>query len=444
MPATVKVTLKAKAKADGTHSVLIRITKDRVPKYHTTGIYISKSHWNPKASYEKKNWIKTANHEHAQYNHRLDLDMAGFIALAAVTEHLSAEDLIKLFVELKRKLISPYIESSQLTQLYRKLQEEPEQEAPDFLKLFKREIERLEKAGQSRTARRRNSMYEKLSDYAGGSLPMVQLTHDYMLDYITHLQTMKKPNAPETINKELQVFSGIAKLAMKRGELPYAQNPFPMAVKGKGKKKATLDREQLQALLAVEVKEEQNVLRHAQKVFHMQYLLFGARVGDVLELTWKENVTPTHIDYVMRKGSDGQLGNGKRMRIKRNAEIDAILALYPKGPGYVFPFLAPEDQALEKKDLDAFLYKIEKRTALINRSLKELAKLAEIEANISTHVARRTFGNHANEELGDLWKVKEMMGHESIKTTEKNYMDSMKQAEFDAAADVVYAKKQAG
>ncbi|MBA9076108.1 site-specific integrase [Rufibacter quisquiliarum] len=442
MPATVKVTLKAKPKADGTHSVLIRITKDRTPKYHTTGVYIAKSHWNKAATYEKKNWIKTGNGNHGQYNHRLDLDVGGFIALALITEHLSAEELITLFVDLKKKLQAVYVEPRQLTDLYRRLQEEPEEPEACFLQLFKREIERLEKAGQSRTARRRSSMYDKLHEYAGGRLPMSRLTHDYMLDYVTHLQTMKRPNAPETINKELQVFSGIAKLAMKRGDLPYAQNPFPMQVKGRGKKKVTLDREQLEAFLAVETKEDQRVMRNAQKVFHMQYLLFGARIGDVLELKW-DGVKDTHVEYTMRKGSDGQLGNGKRMRVRRNAEIDKILELYPQSTphGYVFPFLSHEDAKLPLAQL---LERIESCTALINRNLKDLAKLAGIGANISTHVARKTFGNHANQELGDLYKVKELMGHESIRTTERNYMDSMRQEEFDAAAEVVYGKVKHG
>ena len=50
--------------------------------------------------------------------------------------------------------------------------------------------------------------------------------------------------------------------------------------------------------------------------------------------------------------------------------------------------------------------------------IKDLAKLAGIEKNVSPHTFRHSFATHLIEGGADLKAVQDMLGHESITTTE--------------------------
>lgn len=52
-----------------------------------------------------------------------------------------------------------------------------------------------------------------------------------------------------------------------------------------------------------------------------------------------------------------------------------------------------------------------------NRTLKELAKMAEIRKNLTSHVGRHTFGYLYMTSAGNLYGLKEIMGHSKISTT---------------------------
>src|SRR5690606_29376132 len=54
-----------------------------------------------------------------------------------------------------------------------------------------------------------------------------------------------------------------------------------------------------------------------------------------------------------------------------------------------------------------------------NRTLKELAIKAEIPKNLKSHVGRHTFGYLYMTTSGNLYGLKEIMGHKKIATTER-------------------------
>src|SRR3546814_971123 len=54
-----------------------------------------------------------------------------------------------------------------------------------------------------------------------------------------------------------------------------------------------------------------------------------------------------------------------------------------------------------------------------NRTLKELAAKADIRKNLTSHVGRHTFGYLYMTRVGNLFALKEIMGHSSIVTTQR-------------------------
>lgn len=54
-----------------------------------------------------------------------------------------------------------------------------------------------------------------------------------------------------------------------------------------------------------------------------------------------------------------------------------------------------------------------------NRSLKDLARFAKIDKNLTSHVARHTFGYLIMKYVGDIYLLKKLLGHSKVATTEK-------------------------
>lgn len=78
--------------------------------------------------------------------------------------------------------------------------------------------------------------------------------------------------------------------------------------------------------------------------------------------------------------------------------------------------LAPIAQDLVHSSLDRKLFKLPTEQEY-NRTLKEIAVLANIKKRLTSHVGRHTFGYLFMVSVGDIFALKEIMGHSKIETT---------------------------
>lgn len=95
---------------------------------------------------------------------------------------------------------------------------------------------------------------------------------------------------------------------------------------------------------------------------------------------------------------------------------------------FLFPFIDP---TLDLNDPMVLFNHVSSCTSLINKYLKEVARLANIEKSVSTHIARYSFANIARTRKASIYDISKMLGHSSIKVTEA-YL-----ASFDVAVSMV-------
>ncbi|MFN9582288.1 MAG: tyrosine-type recombinase/integrase, partial [Bacteroidota bacterium] len=142
----------------------------------------------------------------------------------------------------------------------------------------------------------------------------------------------------------------------------------------------------------------------------------GIRIRDLMQLKWN-NIQGEFLSYGMSKNHKGQL-------IKLLPEALKILNEYkpkkPKQTDYIFPILKNNIQY----DRDSLGSAIRSYTALINYKLKQLADIAEIEVNLTTHISRHTFATIASRKGIDSYNLQKLLRHSSLKQTE-NYLEQL-------------------
>ena len=73
----------------------------------------------------------------------------------------------------------------------------------------------------------------------------------------------------------------------------------------------------------------------------------------------------------------------------------------------------------------------------MNKALKRIAQKAGIDINLSTHMARHSFANLADERVADKRKIYAALGQSKFSTTEI-YLKELRQSDVNDAMDAVF------
>jgi integrase len=103
---------------------------------------------------------------------------------------------------------------------------------------------------------------------------------------------------------------------------------------------------------------------------------------------------------------------------------------------YLFPFLPKEITKLDQSGMN-FKKIINAKTALLNKYLKEIGNIANIDKKITNHIARHSFANVARKKTNDVHSIKSALGHSSVKITEM-YLDSFDEEGLDSMMNNVF------
>lgn len=166
---------------------------------------------------------------------------------------------------------------------------------------------------------------------------------------------------------------------------------------------------------------------HVYNVWLLAFYFAGIRVSDLVKLKW-DDFKDGRLYYVMNK-------NEKPLSLKIPEKVNVILNKYKdskkENKGYVFPFLGSVDP---KSSRDVFV-KTRNATKQINKYLKRIATMCGIDKDLSSHIARHSFGNIAGDKIHPLM-LQKLYRHSDLKTT-LNYQANFIHKEADDALDAV-------
>lgn len=95
---------------------------------------------------------------------------------------------------------------------------------------------------------------------------------------------------------------------------------------------------------------------------------------------------------------------------------------------YIFPILNKKIHITRMQQYN----RIHKIIVKVNPNLKEIAKLANIDANLTTYVARHTYATVLNRSGVNTSIISESLNHSSEKVTQI-YLDSLENSQIDEA-----------
>lgn len=379
--------LEKLSKSTNEAPICIRITKDRKSMYKTL-FHIDPKYWDAKAQRVKKQYPNSE------------------LFNAKITKS-------KADCEQESYMLSLANDAVGLSTIRNKINNRTSQDLFEYAGKY---LEQLEKDGKYATYKKNKSVVKKLRDYLQKEvLPIKSITPEFIKQY-EHYLLNTLGNHRNTVTVNMKALAKLVGDIFREYNLDETNNPF---------KKIKFKREQTDKVFLEieEVKKIQglkftpiNPLRDAKDIFLFE-CFSGIRISDILTLKWK-NVSDKKITINMRKTAKpftidqsnevlSIIGKRQARKIRHGGEINP--------EDYVFNILKIDvDKVSEQEALNA----VSSATAVINKQLKRIAKIAGINKNLSTRVGRHSFATMLITKDVNLMVVRDLLGHGDIRVTQ--------------------------
>ncbi|TKC07988.1 hypothetical protein FA048_12550 [Pedobacter polaris] len=260
-------------------------------------------------------------------------------------------------------------------------------------------------------------------------IPVDNINKAWMENFALHLK-LENGNIGSTINKKLVNLKGVIKKYSKN-RIDQDANSFKVTVNEKIKQKLT--RLELDKIINLKLPTG-DILETVRDFFILQVYLRGVRVGDLLQAT-EDNFKDSRFIY-------SSLKTGTHYDMSLILPAIVIVEKYAVQQNLrLFPFWKwqPNEKKSDDDNEKARTKHKEACTSLINKYLKMLAEMADINKNLSTHIARHSFAVLADESTGgNIAIIQQLLGHSKRSTTE-GYIKNLKMTDtLDQAADNIF------
>ena len=327
--------------------------------------------------------------------------------------------------------------------------------SPSFLAFAKSRTEDILSAGGIHNYKKYNGFLNKLQDFlkSKGKTDILfsELTPELLSSFDNYLHKRRNERDSNrllhqnTIQTIFNKFRSLVLRAIEMGYMAHDKNPFLLfKYSGVKTQKEKLNEDELASLLALEL-EEGRLLWHCRNYFFFSFYCAGIRVADLIQLRWINITSDGRLNYQMGK-------NHKVRDLFLVEQAKNILQHYrneaSKATDFIFPLLditKPYAKAVTMADKDTLPIELKKKlfsdisakTALINKYLKKLAKMAGIEKKVSMHISRHSFARLAKVEGTDNSILQSLLAHSSVAITE-GYMGSFDTSTTDKALQNIF------
>jgi len=444
--ASYRFELNGKPNRNKKYNVLLCITIEGKRKRIKTDIYLNhRNDFNPKC--KQNNWIRSTEPNHESWNDYLaDL----------------LEDTRKKYKELKSssaaatsESVASLVKGEEKTKTF--LTWETKEGKLIFSGFAAERTQQIYDAGGIRNWKKYYGFLCKLYDFLKAKkkkeVLFADITPEFVTKFDAYLHTLHNSRSKKESGKKLHqntivvilnIFKTLMRRSMELGYITTDKNPF-LTFKYSGIKteKEKLDTAEIQALEALQI-EKGSLDWDSLNCFLFSYYCAGIRAGDLLQLRWL-NVEGGRLNYQMGK-------NHKTRDLKLVPQATSILELYhtetSNPTDYIFPFMDSRKayaSAISQAERDTLpsdmkqklFEEISTKNALINKSLKRLAEKAGIIKKVSMHISRHSFASVAVQKGIESSKVKSLLAHSRLQTTE-GYMGNFSTDENDKALESVF------
>ena len=245
-----------------------------------------------------------------------------------------------------------------------------------------------------------------------------ELTYSFIKKFEGH--HLAKGTHINTLATYLKKIRAIYNKAIKEGLVEKNSYPFESyTIKTIKTRKRAISMDAIKRIVDLELPPD-NLLFHTRNYFLLSFYLRGMSFTDLAHLKVK-NVIDGRIHYQRQK-------TDKPYNIKITPELQTLLDIYmpEKVPdAYILPVIKRDTLSDQYRDVIS-------ARLMFNVRLKEIAKLCDIDENLTSYVSRHSFATRAKNLGVPIATISDMLGHDNVKTTEV-YLDSLPSDIMDEA-----------
>jgi len=186
--------------------------------------------------------------------------------------------------------------------------------------------------------------------------------------------------------------------------------------------KRAVTKEVIIEIMNLDLSGKSEYLNFSRDIFIFSYLCGGINMTDIANLK-QSNIVKDRLIYSRQK-------TGKKISISLSDKAKEIIQKYTDkcSNDYIFPFLNDNVHKTE-----AQRYRRRKKVLRnVNANLRIIAKMLNIETNLTSYVARHSYATVLKRSGVNVALISETLGHSDMKTTQI-YLDSFENSQIDEA-----------